>query len=262
MGINSNIEVAAKRLREAEAKGVVCEPVRNLIGETDIEKAYAVQALNASLRIAQGARPIGSKIGLTAPVVQKQLGVDQPDFGTLWHDREVKNGSTISMTELMQPKAEAELAFVMGKDLTAEHLTAKDIVTAVEYVLPSIEIVGSRIINWDIKITDTIADNASASHWVLGDTKVSLEQIDLLNCKMVMKNNGEVVSEGVGKNCLGSPINATLWLAQQMVKIGTPMKAGDIVLTGALGPMVSAKKGDDFQVTIEGAGQVSVGFAD
>ena len=260
MSIKHNIEAAAKRLREAEANGTVCEPVRHLIGETDIEQAYAVQAINTALRIAQGAKPIGSKIGLTAPVVQKQLGVDQPDFGILWQDREIENGGTISMKALMQPRAEAELAFVLGKDLTADKLTSVDIISSIDYALASIEIVGSRIQNWDIKITDTIADNASASHWVVGHQPVQLGNIDLLNCKMVMKNNGEVVSEGIGKNCLNSPINATLWLARQLIKMGTPMRAGDVILTGALGPMVNAKAGDHFQVTIEGAGEVSVGF--
>jgi len=260
MTINRNIEAAAKRLREAEAKGIVCEPIRNIIGTTDIEKAYAVQAINTALRIAQGARPVGSKIGLTSTAVQKQLGVDQPDFGILWHDREVNNGGEISMKELMQPRAEAEIAFVLGKNLTSERLTTIDIISAIDYALASIEIVGSRIKNWDIKITDTIADNASASHWVVGHQPLKLENIDLLNCKMVMENNGIVVSEGIGKNCMGSPVNAMLWLAQQMVKMGRPMQAGDVILTGALGPMVSAKAGDNFRVLIEGASEVSVKF--
>jgi len=260
MSINRNVAAAAKRLREAENNKQVCDPIRNLIGITDIEKAYAVQEINTALRIAQGARIVGYKIGLTAPVVQKQLGVDQPDFGKLWHDREVLNGGEISIKELMQPRAEAELAFVLGKDLTSDKLTTVDILSAIDYAVTSIEIVGSRIKNWDIKITDTIADNASASHWVIGHQPVKLDKIDLLNCKMVMKNKKKIVSKGVGKNCLGSPINATLWLAQQMVKMGSPMKAGDLILTGALGPMVAAKAGDSFHVTIEGAGEVSVNF--
>lgn len=260
MAINKKVEAAAKRLREAANKREVCEPVRNLIGTSDIEKAYAVQEINTAYRIAEGARIVGSKIGLTSPAVQKQLGVDQPDFGMLWHDKEIQNGGEISMSKLMQPKAEAELAFVLGKDLTSDKLTTIDIISAIDYVLPSIEIVGSRIKNWDIKITDTIADNASASHWVVGHQPISLENIDLLNCKMVMKNKGKVVSKGIGKNCLGSPINAMFWLANQMIKMGNSMQAGDVILTGALGPMVSAKAGDDFKITIEGAGEVSVKF--
>lgn len=260
--INKKVEAAAKRLREAAQKGIACEPVRNLIGTTDLAKAYAVQEINTALRIAEGARVIGSKIGLTAPVVQKQLGVDQPDFGMLWNDKEVLNGGEVSMKDLMQPRAEAEIAFVLGKDLTRDRLTSVDILSAIDYAVASIEIVGSRIADWNIKITDTIADNASASHWVIGHKPVKLENLDLINCKMVMENNGKVVSEGVGKACLGSPINAMLWLAQKMQQIGKPMKAGDIILSGALGPMVSAKAGDNFRVTIEGLGEVSAAFID
>ena len=260
--INKNIEAAAKRLRTAAEKRIPCAPIRNLIGTTDLGKAYAIQEINTALKTAQGGRIVGSKIGLTSPAVQKQLGVDQPDFGMLWQDTEVWNGGEISMQELMQPKAEAEIAFVLGKDLTADSLTSIDIISSIDYALAAIEIVGSRIANWDIKITDTIADNASASHWVVGHQPVKLENLDLINCKMVMENNGKKVSEGIGKACLGSPINAMLWLAQKMQKLGKPMKAGDVILTGALGPMAAAKAGDNFRVTIEGLGEVSVGFVE
>ena len=256
------VETAAKRLRAAAESGVTCEPIRTLIGITDLETAYAIQEVNTTLRIQGGARVVGSKIGLTSKVVQKQLGVDQPDFGMLWNDTEILNGDSISIKKLMQPKAEAEIAFVLGKDLDSDTLTSVDILSAIEYVLPSIEIVGSRIANWDIKITDTIADNASASHWIIGHHPVKLENVDLINCQMKMENNGQVVSEGLGKACLGSPINAMLWLAQKMQAIGKPMKAGDLILSGALGPMVTVKAGDNFRVTIEGLGEVSVGFTD
>jgi 2-keto-4-pentenoate hydratase len=260
VSIDKKVEAAAKRLREASAKGVTCEPIRNLIGTEDLAKAYQIQAINTALKIAGGARAIGYKIGLTSPTIQKQLGIDQPDFGVLWNDTEINNGGSISMSELMQPKAEAEIAFVLKKDLTSNHLSSIDIMSAIDYALPSIEIVGSRIKGWDIKITDTIADNASASHWVVGHTPVKLSDFDVLNCKMIMKNKRKVVSKGIGSNCLGSPINATLWLAQKMVELGTPMKAGDLILTGAVGPMVAAKKGDKFSASIEGLGEVSLEF--
>jgi len=256
------IESAALRLREADLNKKVCEPIRNLIGIDDLDAAYAIQQINTNHRIKSGAKVIGHKIGLTAPVVQKQLGVDQPDFGLLWQDKEILNGGEISVKELMQPKAEAEIAFVLAKDLTSEKLTSVDVISAIDYALASIEIVGSRIQNWDIKITDTIADNASASHWVIGHQPVKLQDLDLINCKMVMDNKGEIVSEGVGKACLGSPINALLWLAQKMVKMGQPLKAGDLILSGALGPMVNIVTGDEFTVNIEGLGSVSASFVD
>ena len=236
MTSNDIIETAAKRLRAAEASKIPCAPIRDLLGMEDLAGAYAVQKINTNHRVASGGRVIGHKIGLTAPVVQKQLGVDQPDFGLLWHDKEIMNGGEISVSELMQPKAEAEIAFVLGKDLNADFITSIDVLNAVEYALASIEVVGSRISNWDIKITDTIADNASASHWVVGHQPVKLQHLDLVNCKMSMKNNGKVVSEGIGSACLGSPINALLWLARKMVQMGEPLKAGDLILSGCGGP--------------------------
>lgn len=262
MSHDPSIIEAAKRLREASQSGIVCAPVRELIGSTDLTKAYAVQEINTKERIETGARPVGSKIGLTSPAVQRQLGVDQPDFGLLWNDTEVANGGSISVKEILQPKAEAEIAFVLGQDLTGKRLTTIDVIAAIDYALASIEIVGSRIKDWDIHITDTIADNASASHWVIGHKPVPLSQLDLINGRMVMKKNGEIVSEGVGKNCLGSPINATLWLARQMVRFGKPLRAGDLILTGALGPMVAIEAGDHFSAEIDGLGVVEVGFTD
>ncbi|RMG78068.1 MAG: 2-keto-4-pentenoate hydratase [Bacteroidetes bacterium] len=259
---NQNIETAAKRLREAAQKKQPCAPVRDLIGETDLEKAYAVQSLNTAWRKARGGRVVGSKIGLTSPAVQKQLGVSQPDFGMLWGDTEVSNNGEISARAIMQPKVEAEIAFVLGKDLPDPSLTTTDVLSAIEYALASIEIVGSRIENWDIRITDTIADNASASHFVVGHKPVRLENLDLIHAKMCLYKNGEKASEGRGDQCMGSPLNAMLWLAKTLAKLGTPMKAGDLILTGALGPMVPVAAGDAFEARIEGLGGVFVRFTD
>ena len=257
-----NIEAAAKRLREATKSGNTCDPIRNLIGETDIEKAYSIQEINTALRMAEGAKIIGSKIGLTSPAVQKQFGITQPDFGMLWEDKEIWNGGEVSIKEIMQPRAEAEIAFVLGKDLNAESITSVDVISAIEYALASIELVSSRIEGWDIRITDTIADNASASHWAVGHKPVRLESLDLINCKMVMEKNGKTASEGKGSDCLGSPINAMLWLAKTMARLGKPMKAGDVILTGALGPMLNVEAGDHFRAEIEGLGEVSVRFTE
>ncbi|MDH3698747.1 MAG: fumarylacetoacetate hydrolase family protein [Flavobacteriaceae bacterium] len=257
---NDHIETAARRLREADMKKEVCLPVRDLIGIKDLEAAYAVQRLNTQLRVDFGAKVVGHKIGLTAAVVQEQLGVDQPDFGLLWDDKEVSNGGSISVSELMQPKAEAEIAFVLGKELDSAQLREETLLDAIDYALASIEIVGSRIENWNIKITDTIADNASASHWVIGTQQVNPKELDLVNCQMTMMKNGKIVSEGKGKNCLGSPLNALEWLAKKMAGIGEPLKKGDLILTGALGPMVPINAGDHFEASIEGLGAVNVTF--
>ena len=260
--ISNEIIEAAKRLREAEAARKTCAPVRDLIGMEDLTAAYAVQKINTNHRINSGGRIIGHKVGLTSLAVQKQLGVDQPDFGLLWHDKEILNGGEISVSEMMQPRVEAEIAFVLGKDLNTDFITTIDVLNAVEYALASIEVVGSRISNWDIKITDTIADNASASHWIVGHKPVKLQHLDLVNCGMRMTNNGKVVSEGKGSACLGSPINALLWLAQKMVLVGEPLKAGDLILSGAVGPMVKVEAGDNFNAVIEGLGSVGASFVE
>ncbi len=260
--MESTINTAVQRLTEAEETGIVCLPIRDLIGTDDLTSAYAIQDQISNNKIKQGGKIVGRKIGLTSHAIQKQLGVDQPDFGALWADREVENGGFISIKEIMQPKAETEIAFVLGQDLAGKNLSTVDVLNAIDYALVSIEIVGSRIKDWDIKITDTVADNASASHWAIGHQPTPLTKVDLLNCKMSMTKNGAVVSEGVGRNCLGSPINATRWLANKMIQLGQPLKAGDLILSGALGPMVNVQAGDKFDASIEGLGSVSISFTE
>ena len=254
------MESAAKRLRIAAESSQACPPVRDLIGETDVEQAYAVQNFNTQIRLSQGARLVGCKIGLTSEAVQKQLGVDQPDFGMLFDDMEVMHGAEISCQELMQPRAEAEIAFVMKKDLPSVSITTAELFSAIDYAVAAIEIVGSRIKDWNIRITDTIADNASASHFVLGHKPVPLTHLDLITSRMQMFKNGAKVAEGTGAACLGSPLTATMWLAKTMARFKKPLQAGDIVLTGALGPMTKIEPGDSIRAVFDGLGEVSVRF--
>jgi 2-keto-4-pentenoate hydratase len=256
------INQLAKQLREAYATRTACSPLRDIIGMEDLASAYAIQEVNNNLLIKGGARVVGRKIGLTSKAVQAQLGVDQPDFGILLNTMEILNNDSISVKELMQPKAEAEIAFVFAKDLPPHELSMHELISSIDYALASIEIVGSRIENWNIKITDTIADNASASHFVVGHQPVKLENVDLINCKMQMTKNGKIVSEGSGAACLGSPLNATLWLVNTMAKLGTPLKAGEVILSGALGPMASVEAGDKFEASFTGLGTVSVSFTE
>ena len=253
------IEAAAQRLRDAQVQGEPCAPVRELIGDSDITAAYEVQRINNDLRVAKGGRVVGLKIGLTSLAVQKQLGVDQPDFGLLFADTEVKNGGGVDASSILQPKAEAEIAFVMKHDLTGD-ITLERAKAAIDYAVGAIEIVGSRVLNWDIRITDTVADNASASHFVLGDVRQDVNELDLAAVKMQLKKNGEVVSEGMGAACMGNPLFALVWLAQTFADLGTPLKSGDIVLSGALGPMCAGEAGDTFAASIEGFGTVSFTF--
>jgi 2-keto-4-pentenoate hydratase len=257
------IQKLAKQLRDAYENRTACPPLRDVIGVEDLETAYVIQSINNDLLIQKGARVTGRKIGLTSKAVQEQLGVDQPDFGVLLDTMEVLNGDSISIAELMQPKVEAEIAFVLAKDLPNRKISTVELINSIDYALAAIEIVGSRIENWNIKITDTIADNASASHYVLGHRPVKLSDFDVVNCEMTMEKVThflEEVSSGNGADCLGSPINAMLWLANKMAELGTPLKAGEVILSGALGKMASVEAGDTFRATIEGLGTVSVSF--
>lgn len=252
----------AQKLRDAQASNSPIGPLRDVIGIKNISFAYEIQTINTLLRVNSGARIVGKKIGLTSPAVQKQLGVDQPDYGILFHDMEILNGGTISMTKLMQAKAEAEIAFVLGADIIQENLTITDIINSIDYAVPAIEIVGSRIENWNIGITDTIADNASSSHFVIGHTPKMIDEFDMVNLKMQMTRNGEIVSEGTGRDCMGSPLNSTLWLARKMQEKGSPLRAGELIFTGALGPMYTIKSGDELTAHFDQLGSVSVKFID
>ena len=261
--VETSVEVVALALREAELSKNAIAPVRPQLGgeSADVNIAYAVQEANTQRALAEGRRLVGRKIGLTSVAVQKQLGVDSPDFGMLFADMSYGDGEAIPAGLLIQPKVEAEIALIINKDLTQEKHTYADIISATEYALPAVEVVDSRIENWKISLIDTVADNASSAAYVLGSRPVKLENLDLVNCKMTMTRAGEVVSQGVGKACLSNPLNAAVWLADEMVRRGRPLLAGDIILTGALGPMVVANAGDEFLVEIEGFGSVTATFA-
>lgn len=256
----SNIQEIAERLRRAADNGAAIAPIRDEIAVGGLAAAYAIQSANTEFYLAQGRRLTGRKIGLTSKAVQKQLGVDAPDFGMLFADMEVQDGEEIAMARLHQPKVEAEIALVIDQDLDDDELTMPELISSVAYALPAIEIVGSRIENWNIKLLDTVADNASSGLYVLGSKPVSLGAFDPRMCGMVMERRGEQVSLGAGMACLGNPLNAALWLARTMVKVGAPLTAGDVIMTGALGPMVAVNPGDVFEARINGLGSVRAVF--
>jgi len=251
-------EEAANRLWIAASTQRPCSPVRDLIGSDDIALAYAVQEFNVRRRITAGARPAGRKIGMTSVAVQKQLGYDQPNYGILFADRQVSNGDEVPANRLMQPRAEAEIAFVLSHDLRGEELTIADVVRSVDHVVCAIEIVDSRIAGWDIRITDSIADNASCGMYVLGTRPRRLVDLDLSLSGMVARLNGKIASVGVGAASLGNPLLAVLWLAQTINTAGQSLMAGDVVLSGALGPLVPLSNGDLFETEIDGLGSVRV----
>ena len=256
------ISKAAEQIRRAYETGNACEPIRGLLPELDLNAAYEVQKLNTDFWVKhQGRRPIGCKIGITSAAVQQQLGVDQPDFGMLYADMAVADGEEVEVDAVLQPKVEGEVALVLDKDLTVEQPTIADLISAIGYALPAIEIVGSRIKDWNINIVDTIADNASSGLFVLGNEPRKLQGLDLRMCGMVMERRGDQVSVGAGLACLGHPLNAALWLAKTMVAHGSPLQAGDVILSGALGPMVTIAPGDVIETRISGLGSVRAAFS-
>ncbi len=255
------VEKVASALLGAHRSGVACAPVREFLPEGALDLAYAAQEINTGHWLAEGRRLVGRKIGLTSLAVQKQLGVDQPDYGMLFDDMAIPDGWEIGRKQLIQPKVEAEVAFVLDRDLDQERITIADVLRAVAFALPAIEVVDSRIADWKIGILDTIADNASSGLYVLGSTPVKLDKVDLRAAGMVMESAGEPISVGAGAACLGNPLSATLWLAKTMARVGRPLKAGDTVMSGALGPMAPVKWGDVVEARIEGLGSVRAAFA-
>jgi 2-keto-4-pentenoate hydratase len=255
-----NIQKAADLLWEASSTGTPCAPIRGLLADGDLDGAYAVQEINTKRGLEAGRRLVGRKIGLTSKAVQAQLGVGQPDYGMLFADMAVAEGEEISLASVLQPKVEAEIAFVLAGDLDGDQLTIADLTQAVDYAVAAIEIVGSRVANWDIRILDTIADNASSGLYVLGSEPRALGDFDPLLCGMVMEKGGEPVSVGAGAACLGNPLSAALWLAKVMARAGRPLRAGDTILSGALGPMVAAAPGDVFEARVNGLGSVRAFF--
>jgi 2-keto-4-pentenoate hydratase len=241
--------------------GAPLAPIRTRFDAGDTAAAYAVQQIQVSHWIEQGRRQVGRKIGLTSPAVQKQLGVAEPDFGHLFADMVYGTGETIPVSRLQQPRVEAEIALILSRDLDMAHATVADVIAAIGCVLPALEVVGSRIAGWNIDIVDTIADNASSGVLVLGGPAQRLEGLDLINCPMTLTLNGKGVSSGYGRDCLGGPLNAAVWLARRSRELGRPLEEGELVMTGALGPMTSIQAGDVVHATIGGIGQVGVQFA-
>lgn len=254
------IEEQAALIRAAYDARAPVTPIRNALPDATVEHAYAIQEANTSLWERQGRIVVGAKIGLTAKTVQAQLGVDEPDFGSLFADMAVPDGNVIAHGRLIQPKVEAEIAFVLARAPDPHKLTTAELIDCVAYALPAIEIVDSRISNWDIRIVDTVADNASAGLFVLGTTPVPLAGLDLRLCGMVLEKNGEPTSFGAGAACLGNPLHGLAWLAAKMAAVGRPLAAGDVILAGALGPMVTVAPGDSVEARIEGLGGVRVRF--
>lgn len=243
-------------------QGNAVAPLRNGVENPDVSLAYKIQQVNHQRWTKEGRKAIGRKIGLTSKAVQAQLGVDRPDYGMVYADTCYCSGAEIPIKRFLQPKIEAEIAFVLKSDLDSKNLTIVDVINAVDYAVAALEVVDSRVENWDITLFDTIADNASYGAIIMGTTPVPLRELDLENCKMQLFKGDNVVSEGEGRACMGNPLLASLWLANTMIENGQPLKAGDVVLSGALGPMIAVEENVSFTAKIDGLNHVSVSFTE
>jgi 2-oxopent-4-enoate/cis-2-oxohex-4-enoate hydratase len=225
-----------------------------------IDDAYAISRRMLARRLADGERVVGKKIGVTSKAVQSMLDVHQPDFGFLTDAMLFESGAAIDTRTLIQPRAEGEIAFVLGRDLAGPGITEDDVLSATRAVRPCFEIVDSRIRDWKIRIADTVADNASSGVFVLGPEQVDPRAVDLVGCRIRVEKNGAPLSEGVGAAALGSPVYCVAWLANTLSRFGIALEAGEVVLSGSLVPLEPVKVGDRMHLELEGIGRASVSF--
>ncbi|WP_421617072.1 2-keto-4-pentenoate hydratase [Brevibacillus sp. TJ4] len=256
----ANINRYAEHLAEAEKSGKGVAPITSLEPNVSVEEAYRIQVATIERKVAAGARIVGKKIGLTSLAMQTLLGVDQPDYGQLLDSMAVENNGEISCRKTIHPRVEAEIAFVLKRDLIGPRVTTHDVLLATDCVFPALEIVDSRIADWKIKLQDTIADNASSGFYVLGGRPVKPDQVDLTLAGMALYKNGELMNTGVGAAALGNPATCVAWLANKLGEFGLPLKAGEVILSGALSAAIDAKPGDSFTARIAHLGAVGVRF--
>ena len=255
------IKACGDELYKALTQRKTLKPLTERFDDISIEDAYHISLQMVERRVQAGAKIIGKKIGVTSKTVQNILNVHQPDFGYLTHDMAYSQGEEMPISQkLIQPKAEGEIAFILKKDLIGPGITNADVLAATDCVIPCFEVVDSRIESWNIKIQDTVADNASCGLFVLGDKAVSPSKVDLSTCGMVVEKNGKIISTGAGAAALGSPVNCVTWLANTLGQFGISLKAGEVILSGSLVPLEPVTAGDFMSVSIGGIGNASVRF--
>ncbi|MEV0672703.1 2-keto-4-pentenoate hydratase [Mycobacterium sp. NPDC050441] len=252
-------ELAAD-LAQAERSRVPMTPLTDRYGDIDVVDAYEIQLINIRQRVAEGARIIGHKVGLSSKAMQDMMGVDEPDYGHLLDEMEVFENVPVPSSKFLYPRVEVEVGFILADDLPGAGCTEEDVLAATAAFAPAIELIDTRITNWQIKLCDTIADNASSAGWVLGEARVSPKDIDICNIDAVLTNHGKVVAEGRSDAVLGNPVTAVAWLARKVESFGVRLKAGDIVLPGSCTRAIDAPPGSDFVADFAGLGSVHLSF--
>lgn len=256
----TQITTFANELLQAEKERKGITPLTETDSSLTVKRAYEVQLEIINQKLQQGQKIVGKKIGLTSIAMQELLGVDEPDYGHLLNEMAVENEGDINYERVMQPKVEAEVAFILKKDLVGPNVTEKDVLEATEYVVASLEVVDSRIQDWKLTLADTVADNASSGLYVLGNKQVAIEQVDLPKIEMTFLKNGEVVNTGAGEAAMGDPATCVAWLANKLSEFNISLKAGEVILSGALSAAIEAEPGDHFEAKFTHLGDVSCKF--
>lgn len=254
-------EELARNLAEAEINRAPIDPLTAVYPDMTVVDAYEVQLMNIRRQVAAGARVVGHKVGLSSEVMQKMMNVDEPDYGHLLDVMEYFEDRPVPASKFCFPRVEVEVGFILGKDLPGAGCTVEDVIDATEFVVPSIELIDSRIKDWKIGLADTIADNASSAGFVLGKERVDPKSIDVTNIDAVLTCNGEKIAEGRSDAVLGNPVIAVAWLAQKVESFGVRLKAGDIVLPGSCTRAIDVHAGDKFIAEFTGLGSVHLEFS-
>ena len=251
---------AALALAKAERDREPIAPLSETCPGLEVADAYDIQRLGVAERVEAGTAIKGHKVGLTSAAMQEQFGVAEPDYGHLLSDMFVLEGTTIVPSELCAPRVEVEVAFVLAENLAGPGLTVADVLRATAFVLPALEVIDSRIVDWRITLADTIADNASSARVILGASPVCVDTLDLRLVGAVLYRNGEVAETGVSGAVLGNPASAVCWLANKLAGFGLVLEAGQVVMPGSCTRAVSVGPGDDVRAEFDGLSSVSVRF--
>jgi 2-keto-4-pentenoate hydratase len=257
-----SIAKAAETLLGAYASRLPVAPLTAVHPVLSAADAYAVQLAQVATWTANGAVVKGHKVGLTSAAMQRQLGVDQPDFGHLLDTMFLPEGTTADYGRLLQPKAEPEIALVLDRPLRGPGVTVAEALAAVDFVLPALEIIDSRIADWKITLPDTIADNASSGAVVLGSRPVRPDSVDLALTGCLLYRNGRIEGTGAGGAVLGSPVNALVWLANTLAPLGVTLEAGHVVLPGSVCAAIPFGPGDTVSAAFDRMGSVSITFSE
>ena len=259
LSVATRDELAAD-LAQAERSRAPIAPLTAAYPDIDVVDAYEIQLINIRQRVAEGARVVGHKVGLSSLAMQQMMGVDEPDYGHLLDEMEVFEDTPVKASRLLYPRVEVEVGFILAEDLPGAGCTEDDVLAATEALVPSIELIDTRITDWKIALCDTIADNASSAGFVLGASRVSPRDLDVKTIDAVLTRNGEVVAEGRSDAVLGNPVTAVAWLARKVESFGVRLRKGDVVLPGSCTRAIDARAGDEFLADFTGLGSVRLSF--